>query len=87
MLSPCPATTLSFRDEQCAAFNNQALGGRHYLWKGAEQPDSPCSLDCRAEDHQDLLHRFSTTVLDGTKCGNTGLKLCLEGKCEVRTFS
>ena len=27
MLSPCPSPTLSLRDEQCAAYNKQALGG------------------------------------------------------------
>ena len=83
MLSPCPSPSLSLRDEQCAAYNKQALGGRHHLWQGAEQPHSPCTLDCLAED-QELLHRFSSRVEDGTRCGQTGLRVCLEGECEVR---
>ena len=82
-LLPCPADTSSWRDEQCSLHNNRALEGEYHLWRGAELPESPCSLDCRAEGQEGgLLHRFLDRVEDGTRCGQGGLALCLAGECE-----
>ena len=84
VLSPCPQSDLGLRDEQCAAFNNvpgEEGGGQ--LWLGAEQPGSPCSLDCQARDDPALVQRFNNKAVDGTRCGQTGLNVCLEGQCEV----
>ena len=50
---------------------------------GAEQPQSPCSLDCQALDDPKVVQRFNNQALDGTRCGQTGLNVCLQGVCEV----
>ena len=79
VLSSCPQPNLSLRDEQCAAFNSQ----QGHRWVGTEQPQSPCSLDCQAQDDPEVVERFNNKVQDGTRCGQTGLNVCLEGQCEV----
>ena len=82
-LSECQDPSLSLRDEQCAKFNNQPYQGNYHLWSGVIQGDSPCSLDCQADGRPDIINRFETKALDGTKCGGNSLKLCLDGVCEV----
>ena len=85
VLSPCPESTLSLRDQQCAAFNSQQGEEEEegQLWVGTELLESPCSLDCRALAQPEVVRRFNNKVQDGTRCGQTGLNVCLEGLCEV----
>ena len=82
-LNPCPPSAISWRDEQCAAYNNIAHNGKYHLWESLEEEDSPCSLDCRAVDQPSIINRFNSKVEDGTKCEGSSLKLCLSGVCEV----
>ena len=73
------------RDEQCQRYNDVPYQGTYHTWRGAQQADSPCSLDCQAETDPDVIQRFATHAEDGTRCSGYGsLKLCLEGVCEVR---
>ena len=75
----------SLRDEQCQRYNDVPYQGNYHTWRGAQQADSPCSLDCQAETDPDVIQRFVTHAEDGTRCSGDGsLKLCLEGVCEVR---
>ena len=82
-LVACPPESESFRDEQCARYNTLPHQGSYYTWRGVSQADSPCSLDCQAEDRPEVIHRFEARAEDGTRCGDSSLKLCLDGVCEV----
>ena len=90
-LADCPeGSVTSLRDEQCARHNTVPYQGSYHMWTGAMQADSPCSLDCAAENSRDqspIIQRFATRVEDGTRCSGEGsLKLCLGGVCEVRPW-
>jgi len=81
-LHPCPQSAISWRDEQCAKYNNIAYHGKYHLWESVEKADSPCSLDCQAVDQPSIVNMFDNQVEDGTRCKGSSLKLCLSGICE-----
>ena len=78
----CPPPFTSWRDAQCAVYNDTLVGGEYHKWVSTMSRDAPCSLDCRSEDHPDIAQRFSDVVQDGTVCGEGALKMCLAGVCE-----
>ena len=85
-LQTCPKSVISWRDEQCAKYNNLAYKGKYHLWESVEEDESPCSLDCRAVDQPSIVNRFNKQAEDGTRCEGSSLKLCLSGICEVSNF-
>ena len=81
-LHPCPPPSVSWRDKQCAKYNDTVVDGEYHKWKSSISRDAPCSLDCRSVDHPDIVRRFSDVMQDGTVCGEGALKMCLAGVCE-----
>ena len=83
-LQACEQSAISWRDEQCARYNNIAYQGTYHLWKSIEKQESPCSLHCQALDQPQVITMFESKAEDGTRCRGSSLKLCLAGSCEVR---
>uniref|UniRef100_A0A8C4QJI9 A disintegrin and metalloproteinase with thrombospondin motifs 4 n=1 Tax=Eptatretus burgeri TaxID=7764 RepID=A0A8C4QJI9_EPTBU len=88
---PCP-NALSFREEQCSAFNQRLLSPMGDLRALNGMPNSwtPKYTGVPAEDHCKLVCQGSGTnfyailkprVFDGTPCGPTVPGVCVRGRC------
>uniref|UniRef100_UPI00358E8070 A disintegrin and metalloproteinase with thrombospondin motifs 4-like isoform X1 n=1 Tax=Myxine glutinosa TaxID=7769 RepID=UPI00358E8070 len=90
---PCPhGNALSFREEQCSAFNQRIpspLGDLRIL-NGMPNSWTPKYTGVPAEDHCKLVCQGSGTnfyailkprVFDGTPCGPTVPGVCVRGRC------
>ena len=42
-----------------------------------------CELNCQAEGDS-FYYRHAAQVVDGTKCNQDGIDICVAGRCEVR---
>ncbi|XP_037082112.1 papilin-like [Pollicipes pollicipes] len=70
------------RRVQCAAYDHQLHSdGRRYRWEPYQDVAEPCALTCRARDHQ-LVEQLAPRVIDGTRCRDGSLDICIDGKCE-----
>ncbi|XP_025899030.1 A disintegrin and metalloproteinase with thrombospondin motifs 4 [Nothoprocta perdicaria] len=84
----CPGTTpLTFREQQCAAYNY-----RSDLFKGFPAPmdwvprysgvaaEDRCKLTCQSEA-LGYYHVLEPRVADGTPCSPEGTGVCVQGRC------
>lgn len=78
-----------FRYAQCAEFNGQAFKDIGFIfsdiWEPEENPTEPCALSCKAR-RNGVIHKFRDKVVDGTKCRNDSLDVCINGECQVRKY-
>ncbi|KAM8794341.1 A disintegrin and metalloproteinase with thrombospondin motifs 4 [Eudromia elegans] len=86
----CPGTTpLTFREQQCAAYNH-----RPELFKGVPAPadwvprysgvaaEDRCKLTCQSEA-LGYYHVLEPRVADGTPCSPESTGVCVQGRCEA----
>ena len=79
---PCPEGSADFRAQQCAAYNDVPHGDSLYEWVPYFEPRDPCSLRCKAKG-QNFGIMLAPKVLDGTRCQENSLDMCINGKCRV----
>lgn len=77
---PCEKGAIGLRNLQCSSHNDETLYGRKLTWIPHYDPQAPCSLYCKANG-TDIVHLFSPKVLDGTRCADSGLDMCVNGDC------
>ncbi|KAL5013021.1 hypothetical protein ScPMuIL_011572 [Solemya velum] len=82
----CPAGSRDFRVLQCSFFNGQKYMGRHRSWRPFTSgrtmlAKEPCSLFCAPVDLSRNVVKFSSRVVDGTRCANSPSDVCIEGAC------
>ncbi|XP_053557622.1 A disintegrin and metalloproteinase with thrombospondin motifs 19 [Bombina bombina] len=78
----CPAGSPEFRDWQCQAFNyRSSYHKQKYQWHAVIIEEKPCSLFCSAlgKDQPILV---AEKALDGTPCGQNGVDICSNGRCQ-----
>lgn len=82
----CPTETPDFREDQCAAFNNDNLDIRNLprdvTWHAKYTrilPEDRCKLYCQVESNQYYMLRDK--VIDGTPCGPDTFHMCVNGRC------
>ena len=60
--------------------------GKYYLWEEHLNENEPCALFCQAVTDPDIVVRMDDTVIDGTRCKEDSLDMCIDGICKVRTY-
>ncbi|KAM4708921.1 A disintegrin and metalloproteinase with thrombospondin motifs 19 [Discoglossus pictus] len=78
----CPPGVPEFRDWQCQAFSYQySYRKQKYQWHAIIVEEKPCALYCSAlgKDQPILV---AEKALDGTSCGQNGLDICSNGRCQ-----
>ncbi|XP_069137285.1 protein madd-4-like [Argopecten irradians] len=76
----CPRGSIDFRMQQCAAHNDDRHIVTDLKWVPYHDSTSPCALYCQAVG-SNTIRRFSPKVLDGTRCRDDVLDMCINGKC------
>ncbi|XP_059503744.1 ADAMTS-like protein 2 isoform X3 [Stegostoma tigrinum] len=83
---PCPNNGISFKQQQCSAFNAKAFSGRYYHWVPLYPDDhinisnKPCDLQCTTTDGE---RQLMVPAQDGTSCRDrTYQGVCITGRCE-----
>ncbi|XP_050455498.1 A disintegrin and metalloproteinase with thrombospondin motifs 6-like [Cataglyphis hispanica] len=86
--NPCEIGAPSFRDVQCAEFNDWVFpeDGKIHQWKAYNLPESlkmsenPCALYCISETN--LMTSLRPKVIDGTTCYRGIRDICIGGVCK-----
>uniref|UniRef100_A0AAV2LVB8 Uncharacterized protein n=1 Tax=Knipowitschia caucasica TaxID=637954 RepID=A0AAV2LVB8_KNICA len=80
----CPLEAGDFRAQQCSAHNDLKLQGVSHEWSPTPyDPSAPCALRCQASGGG-LTVELAPKVLDGTRCRDGALDMCINGVCQVR---
>ncbi|GLH10987.1 Papilin [Gryllus bimaculatus] len=79
-IQDCPESSMDFREEQCAAFNNIPFEGRYYHWVPYTKAPNKCELNCMPQGDR-FYYRHKERVQDGTRCDEEKLDICVEGQC------
>ncbi|XP_055010314.1 ADAMTS-like protein 3 [Boleophthalmus pectinirostris] len=78
----CPLEAGDFRAQQCSAHNDVKLQGVSHEWIPAPyDPSAPCALRCQAKGGT-LTVELAPKVLDGTRCRDNALDMCINGVCQ-----
>ncbi|XP_052832020.1 A disintegrin and metalloproteinase with thrombospondin motifs 7 isoform X2 [Octopus bimaculoides] len=77
---PCPEGSRTFREEQCAKYNNIEYDGQLYQWEPVRMQSSPCQLYCKTRDVK-LSVLKADMAADGTRCSLIGRNICINGQC------
>ena len=86
VLPPCPVVLQDWRDDQCRSHQNilnAEIMSEYSLWESSDNHHSACHLDCKPVGQSHTVHRLNSSVMDGRRCGEGQLKICLQGVCEV----
>uniref|UniRef100_H2ZWM1 Si:ch211-267e7.3 n=1 Tax=Latimeria chalumnae TaxID=7897 RepID=H2ZWM1_LATCH len=82
----CPNNGISFKQQQCSAFNAKAFGRRHYHWVPLYPDDyinisnKPCDLQCTTTNRE---RQLMVPAQDGTSCRDRIYQgVCIGGRCE-----
>ncbi|KAG8436791.1 hypothetical protein GDO86_007755 [Hymenochirus boettgeri] len=82
----CPASSISFKQYQCSAFNAKAFGKIYHHWVPLYPDDytsissKPCDLQCTSTSRE---RQLLVPAHDGTSCRDrTHQGVCISGKCE-----
>ncbi|XP_069083393.1 A disintegrin and metalloproteinase with thrombospondin motifs 19 isoform X1 [Pleurodeles waltl] len=78
----CPPGTPDFRDWQCQTFSFRPSYQKHTTqWQAVVDEEKPCTLFCSVagKDQHVLL---AEKVMDGTSCGQHGIDICANGRCQ-----
>ncbi|XP_063820326.1 A disintegrin and metalloproteinase with thrombospondin motifs 19 [Pseudophryne corroboree] len=78
----CPPGVPEFRDSQCQTFSLRSSYPKHkHRWHAVINEDKPCALFCSALG-KDQPVMVAEKTLDGTSCGQNGLDMCSNGRCQ-----
>ncbi|XP_044730136.1 papilin isoform X2 [Chrysoperla carnea] len=76
----CPDDA-DFREQQCAKFNSVPFEGVTYDWIPYTKAPNKCELNCMPRGER-FYYRHSMQVIDGTRCDDASLNVCVEGQCQ-----
>ncbi|CAK9305140.1 unnamed protein product [Gordionus sp. m RMFG-2023] len=79
---PCKEMKSDFRYLQCQSFDKIPYRNQFFNWIPFPNLQNPCSLTCQAKGHEFVVV-FSSKVLDGSRCTNDTLDVCINGKCRL----
>ncbi|XP_039272009.2 A disintegrin and metalloproteinase with thrombospondin motifs 7-like isoform X1 [Styela clava] len=76
------AGSMTFREQQCASFNNVKYKNMTFSWKPVESALYPCELHCYTRAGKiPFADRLRDKVIDGTKCFPGSDDICVDGIC------
>ncbi|XP_017062546.1 papilin isoform X2 [Drosophila ficusphila] len=76
----CPEEEPDFRAQQCSRFDNQKFDGVLHEWVPYTNAPNPCELNCMPKGER-FYYRQRETVVDGTRCNDKDLDVCVNGEC------
>ncbi|KAH8295400.1 hypothetical protein KR018_010895, partial [Drosophila ironensis] len=76
----CPEEDPDFRSLQCARFNDQQFNGVYHEWVPYTNAPNPCELNCMPKGER-FYYRQKEKVVDGTRCNDQDLDVCVDGQC------
>ncbi|XP_069673465.1 papilin isoform X4 [Periplaneta americana] len=79
-IQDCPEVSTEFRAEQCAEFNAIPFEGRYYKWVPYTKAPNSCELNCMPKGER-FYFRHKRKVIDGTRCDEEKLDICVDGQC------
>ncbi|XP_021914572.1 papilin-like [Zootermopsis nevadensis] len=79
-IQDCPEVSTDFRAEQCAEFNAIPFEGRYYKWVPYTKAPNRCELNCMPKGER-FYYRHKRKVIDGTRCDEEKLDICVDGQC------
>ncbi|XP_037820569.1 papilin isoform X5 [Lucilia sericata] len=77
----CPEGEPDFRSQQCSRFNHQPFDGIYYEWVPYKNAPNPCELNCMPNGER-FYYRHKAKVIDGTRCNDKDLDVCVDGQCQ-----
>ncbi|CAB3380828.1 Hypothetical predicted protein [Cloeon dipterum] len=75
----CPPGSKDFRSEQCSKFDTLEFERILHKWIPYTKGANNCELNCLPRGK--LLDVFTKKVIDGTRCNDETLDVCVEGRC------
>ncbi|XP_060520392.1 papilin isoform X2 [Cylas formicarius] len=76
----CPDTG-DFRAQQCSEYDEVPFENVTYQWVPYTKGPNPCELNCMPRG-QRFYYRHAPVVIDGTRCDDQTLDVCVNGKCQ-----
>ncbi|GIY82622.1 papilin [Caerostris extrusa] len=80
-IQDCPESSRDFREEQCAKFDAIPFGGKYFNWIPYKKGFNECELNCMPRGGDKFYYRHSQAVVDGTRCREDSLDVCVQGVC------
>ncbi|XP_066141086.1 papilin isoform X3 [Euwallacea fornicatus] len=76
----CPDTG-DFRAQQCSEFDEVPFENVKYQWVPYTKGPNSCELNCMPKG-QRFYYRHAVQVVDGTRCNDENLDVCVNGQCQ-----
>ncbi|XP_020811199.1 papilin isoform X5 [Drosophila serrata] len=76
----CPEEDPDFRALQCSRFDDQKFDGIFHEWVPYTNAPNPCELNCMPKGER-FYYRQKEKVVDGTRCNDKDLDVCVDGQC------
>ncbi|XP_055847560.1 papilin isoform X2 [Episyrphus balteatus] len=77
----CPDEEPDFRAQQCSRFDSVPFDGVRYEWVPYTNAPNPCELNCMPRGER-FYYRHKAKVIDGTRCNDKSLDVCVDGECQ-----
>uniref|UniRef100_A0A1B0DI96 ADAMTS/ADAMTS-like cysteine-rich domain-containing protein n=1 Tax=Phlebotomus papatasi TaxID=29031 RepID=A0A1B0DI96_PHLPP len=77
----CPDNEPDFRAHQCSHFDTVPFEGVRYEWVPYTKAPNPCELNCMPRGER-FYYRHKAKVIDGTRCNEESLDVCVDGVCQ-----
>lgn len=81
LFQDCPESDEDFRQQQCSHFDNMPFEGVRYSWVPYLRAPNPCELNCMPRGER-FYYRHKAKVIDGTRCNEESLNVCVDGTCQ-----
>ncbi|XP_030369297.1 papilin isoform X5 [Scaptodrosophila lebanonensis] len=76
----CPEEEPDFRALQCSRFDDVKFDGVLHTWVPYINAAKPCELNCMPKGER-FYYRQKEKVVDGTRCNDRDLDVCVDGEC------
>lgn len=78
----CSEAMPDFRQQQCSNFDRTPFEGVQYNWVPYTKAPNPCELNCMPRGER-FYYRHRSKVVDGTRCNDASVDVCVDGTCQV----
>ncbi|XP_022911513.1 papilin isoform X2 [Onthophagus taurus] len=76
----CPDLA-DFRSQQCSEYDAIPFEDVYYQWVPYTKSPQPCELNCMPRGER-FYYRHKLQVIDGTRCNDESLDVCVDGECQ-----
>ncbi|XP_076259164.1 proteoglycan-like sulfated glycoprotein papilin isoform X9 [Rhynchophorus ferrugineus] len=76
----CPDTG-DFRAQQCSQYDEIPFESVRHQWVPYTKGPNPCELNCMPKGER-FYYRHASKVIDGTRCTDESLDVCVDGECQ-----